>query len=465
MRPGGFDLLAPDGARGQLPAGPVRARAPAAQAVDAVRALSATAGNLATVRLLTRCGVLARTPSGKYDGMSVKQLRKLAKTDPESVWELIAKYQNMTAKDLANAARTSELARDVAAAKRAAATAIKPNDPRWEGHQLRHDATAVSRDGQGNEVWRGAATSGNMTPEERALPWPESMNSSHTEVRLVNVGELPRGGTFRITGQYDPCTSCQAEMRAAANRTGCTVEYWWPGAPNGQPFRATPQAAPAAATPSGTAPAVTPPSETPGEGGAPEEPSGGGGGVLGVLGVFAPLVVGTVHNATRPGRIADKAKAKGYVPQGSRDVIEKIGDVLFDPSGEGERSVPTSARLNMSVWRQKTRDYFSGHHTGDLLVFRWDTPRPDKDDLNEWYLYILGDDGRWYALMIFDSSDGAHLMADRLAPAARAALAAQHTNTVSPGTPAPPDINDVISPNVSDDQLKAKMTDPDPNFA
>ena len=148
----------------------------------------------------------------------------------------------------------------------------------------------------------------------------------------------------------------------------------------------------------------------------PDEPGGGGAG--GVLGVAVPLVVGIIHNATRPGRIANEAKDKGYVPQGSRDWIDRIGDALFDPSGEGERSVPTSARLNMAKWRQVARDYFAGHQTGDLVVYRWDTPRPDKDDLSEWYVYVLGDDGRWYSTFIFDTSEGAHTMVDRLVPEA-----------------------------------------------
>jgi hypothetical protein len=64
------------------------------------------------------------------------------------------------------------------------------------------------------------------------------------------------------------------------------------------------------------------------------------------------------------------------VPQGSRDWIERIGDAVFDPAGDGERFVPTSARLNMAKWRQIAREHFAGHQMGDLVVYRWDTPRP-----------------------------------------------------------------------------------------
>lgn len=168
----------------------------------------------------------------------------------------------MTTEELRVAARSDALARQVAAERRAPAVTAVPGDPRWEGHQLPHEATAVSRDAHGNVVWRGEAASGNMTDAERAMPFPQGMNASHTEVRLVNAGELPRGGTFRITGQYDPCVSCQNAMRAAAESSGCTIEYWWPGAPNGQPFVAHPPAAP----PSGTPPPVVPPAAPPQEG-------------------------------------------------------------------------------------------------------------------------------------------------------------------------------------------------------
>jgi hypothetical protein len=401
--------------------------------------------------MLSRCGVLARDPVDRYAGKTLAQLKALAKTDPDAVWELMGRYQNMTTEDLRKVARNDALARQVAAARRALTATAKPGDPRWEGHQLPHEATAVSRDAQGNELWRGAETSGNMTPEEQALPFPENMNASHTEVRLVNAGELPRGGTFRITGQYDPCTNCQATMRAAANRSGCTIEYWWPGAPNGQPFVATPEATPPAAP----SPPAPPPTAAPGEAGAPDEP-GRGGGPGGAIATVATIVIGIIHNATRPGRIADKAKEKGYVPQGSRDWIDRIGVVMFDPTREGERSVPTSSRINMAKWRQNTAELFAGHQPGDLVVYRWDTPRPDQDDLSEYYIYVLGDDGRWYPAFILPTLEGAHTLAGRLVPQARAALAAAHPRAISPHG-APPNINDVISPDVSDSAIVFQM--------
>jgi Pput_2613-like deaminase len=230
--------------------------------VSAVRALGTSAGNAATVRMLRRHRLLAREPAVDYSGKTIPELKVLAKKDPDAVWELRGRYQNMTLDELRRAGRSDALARQVAAERRALALTAVPGDPRWEGHQLPHEATAISRDAQGNVVWQGEAISGHMTDAEKAMPFPHGMNASHTEVRLVLAGELPRGGTFRITGQYDPCTSCQTAMQAAANRSGCTIEYWWPGAPNGQPFVAQPQAIPPPTTPPPAVPVTTPSGES-----------------------------------------------------------------------------------------------------------------------------------------------------------------------------------------------------------
>ena len=45
--------------------------------------------------------------------------------------------------------------------------------------------------------------------------------------------QLQPGQTMRITGDYDPCDSCQGRMREAATSSGATIIYWWPGGPPG----------------------------------------------------------------------------------------------------------------------------------------------------------------------------------------------------------------------------------------
>ena len=129
----------------------------------------------------------------------------------------------MDDKQLSSAARSDPLARKVRDDRRMAASrwnaAAAGADDQWSGHRVPHQATGVARDASGQIVWRGAVASGSMTPEQRAMPFPEGMNASHTEAKLVAQAQLPRGGTFRITGQFDPCTPCRARC-ARPRRTG-----------------------------------------------------------------------------------------------------------------------------------------------------------------------------------------------------------------------------------------------------
>jgi Pput_2613-like deaminase len=215
----------------------------------AILRLQAQAGNAATTRLLARQSDDSPDP---YAGLPVAELRKLARADPEAAWALRARYQNMADAELRNAARRDSVAKTVLEERRSAASQWTPRPDakgsgyeipsQWEGHRVPHEATGVSRDAKGNVVWRGAEKSGGATPEQKALDFPERMNVTHTEAKLVTKAHLPRGGTFRITGQYPPCTACQQAMKAAAARSGCTIEYWWPGA-DGKGFVARPPVA------------------------------------------------------------------------------------------------------------------------------------------------------------------------------------------------------------------------------
>lgn len=89
-----------------------------------------------------------------------------------------------------------------------------------------HRATVRVQNAEGIRSWE--LNSGNATPEELALGWPQSALATHTEARAVRH-PLQRGETMRITGDYDPCSACQRAMKEAANRTGATIIYWWPG--------------------------------------------------------------------------------------------------------------------------------------------------------------------------------------------------------------------------------------------
>jgi len=50
------------------------------------------------------------------------------------------------------------------------------------------------------------------------------------------------------------------------------------------------------------------------------------------------------HERARAGGVEERAKDQGYVPRGDRGgLLDRLGDLLYDPFGDGERSVPMSA--------------------------------------------------------------------------------------------------------------------------
>nr|WP_226377018.1 hypothetical protein [Pantoea stewartii] len=74
-----------------------------------------------------------------------------------------------------------------------------------------HTANATLFDSDGNIKAQGIWQSGNMTPEEKALGFPQSSLATHTEARITR--ELDQiaspGDKLVIDGQYPPCTSCR----------------------------------------------------------------------------------------------------------------------------------------------------------------------------------------------------------------------------------------------------------------
>jgi hypothetical protein len=82
-------------------------------------------------------------------------------------------------------------------------------------------------DESGNRVHREVFTSGNMTPAEKALGFPQSTLATHTEARATKKVPLSAGQRMQIIGQYPPCNSCKGRMNARAATTGASVEYIW----------------------------------------------------------------------------------------------------------------------------------------------------------------------------------------------------------------------------------------------
>jgi hypothetical protein len=153
-------------------------------------------------------------------------VRELAPADAEAALPQVRGYTRMTDSALwKKAAKGDEMA--VAVLRKRAQVELRA--ARTSDHRPPHQAGAVARDANGKIVWHDELTSGETTAGEAATGRP---NASHTEARAVKR-ELPRGGSLWITGQYDPCPACQADMRAAAKAAGCLINYWWPGGPRG----------------------------------------------------------------------------------------------------------------------------------------------------------------------------------------------------------------------------------------
>lgn len=90
-----------------------------------------------------------------------------------------------------------------------------------------HEATVTVTRADGTEVTQ-LFRSGQMTPEEKALGFPQSSLATHTEARAVRELELQQGDQMLIAGQYPPCTSCRGAMNRAASDSGAAIRYTWP---------------------------------------------------------------------------------------------------------------------------------------------------------------------------------------------------------------------------------------------
>jgi hypothetical protein len=67
-----------------------------------------------------------------------------------------------------------------------------------------------------------------MTPEERELGFPRSVQATHTEFRAVTQYPLEPGETMEIDGFFEPCSTCKGAMNNAASSSGGQIFYNWP---------------------------------------------------------------------------------------------------------------------------------------------------------------------------------------------------------------------------------------------
>lgn len=105
---------------------------------------------------------------------------------------------------------------------------------------LHHNANVTIRDAAGDIIHHERVVSGNMTPAEKALGFPQGSLASHTEARAVRNNSLEAGQSMTITGQNPPCPSCKGAMNRAAAESGATIKYQWRQDGKSQAWTATP---------------------------------------------------------------------------------------------------------------------------------------------------------------------------------------------------------------------------------
>ena len=164
----------------------------------------------------------------------VRTLKDAAVSDPDAVWKLLDFY-------LAQDDRIIRaLARSDAVAKQVLDERIKSLPPKavQEDYRPPHEASAKLTDRGGRIVWGpvGLRSGGVTLALIAAHGWRRAGQLTHTEVKAVGQAPLAAGLTLWITGLYDPCTSCQGAMRAAAASSGARINYWWPGGSPGMNF-------------------------------------------------------------------------------------------------------------------------------------------------------------------------------------------------------------------------------------
>ncbi|KAA2263821.1 hypothetical protein F0L68_09120 [Solihabitans fulvus] len=102
-----------------------------------------------------------------------------------------------------------------------------------------HYANSALYDQQGNKISNdGYWQSGAQTAAEKAMPFPNGMNASHTEHRIMRAPEyanLGPGQTLRVDGIYPPCPNCSKAMQDKATASGGKVRYTWVDQTTGEP--------------------------------------------------------------------------------------------------------------------------------------------------------------------------------------------------------------------------------------
>ncbi|MEU4682322.1 polymorphic toxin-type HINT domain-containing protein [Streptomyces xinghaiensis] len=126
----------------------------------------------------------------------------------------------------------------------AGATPVLVHNTGGNGHMC--DISVTSQDGSTSDI---SLESGDMTPEEASLGYPNNSAFTHTEHRFSRMagastgpkvslpndpfaGKFPlsAGDSVRMQGQLPPCSRCKGAMNRMVNELGVSVTYDWSGA-------------------------------------------------------------------------------------------------------------------------------------------------------------------------------------------------------------------------------------------
>jgi hypothetical protein len=137
-----------------------------------------------------------------------------------------------------------------------------------------------------------------------------------------------------------------------------------------------------------------------------------------------------VHSAA----VKRRADVEGYVPSGAAQYDtwwERLGHWFLDPTLD--RGAPVEGRLNIPVWRQRLRDAAGAKKPGESMDMLWQVEMPSRFLGTETHDFVVNyqklPDGTW-----------------RAGPAPA-------------GMPvAPPDLNRIMDPSVSDGAVESMIT-------
>ncbi len=266
---------------------------------------------------------------------------------------------------------------------------------------------------------RSALTSGEKLPGKTKL----IVTGESGRAKAVSTKLKGRGVEFREAGTTDLPPKAAPEETAAVPETEAK-----PG-PAATRQRATPEGV----TSEGAAPEVAKPvetSETPGA--VPKGRPGIAGRLFGVAGFALPLIAGFIHQHAVRKRIEERAHKEGYVPRGApsgEGLLYDLGSFFLDPGNDADKAVSLDKRFHLPVWRQHVRDAAAAKKPGETIKMQWDVGKCEFDIWGnqvvdtKYVTYKKQPDGSWKV-----ESGDAHRT---------------------------PDLNDIISPSVSDQTIRS----------